>query len=441
MHDQIVGTRRPVAVENVAVRVLLEPLQIAILVVTEPTDHGFTAGTIGFDPSTVPSLLRERRPWAVGGHFGSAQSRDHLLSTGAVTSIWSTDGEGWRLLPPAGFPDEAALHRLVELTPQLLPLAGSPRLTIVGREVRLGSGSADLIAVEPSGRLVVIEVKLVTNAEARRAVVAQVLAYASHLHGMDREHLEIDVLGRHLSGRGYDGLYGAVADADGQVPIDASRRAFDEGLAESLASGRFRLVIVLDEAPDDLVRLVGYLETVTDRLVIDLVTVAAFEVGGQQVVVPIRVEPERWRADRALRPEVSPDESSEVAGLLPFRDALVQAPAARRAFLEAACQWAVRLEERHLARLVTYAGTYGTILRVYIPGDMSLATLNVSPTSGSMQLFRSVFDRRAPGALVRVEELIGKPVTQGTAVYDPSPAVLDALTVAYEEAFAGKLAT
>jgi len=55
-----------------------------------------------------------------------------------MTAIWSNDGERWALLAPSGFPDEASLHTLIEQSPQLLPLAGSPRLTIVGREVRLG---------------------------------------------------------------------------------------------------------------------------------------------------------------------------------------------------------------------------------------------------------------------------------------------------------------
>jgi RecB family endonuclease NucS len=56
---------------------------------------------------------------------------------------------------------------LVQDAPQMLPLSGSPRLTVLGREVRLGAGYADLIAMESSGRLVVIEVKLAGNAEVR----------------------------------------------------------------------------------------------------------------------------------------------------------------------------------------------------------------------------------------------------------------------------------
>ncbi len=90
-----------------------------------------------------------------------------------MPGIWSNDGSGWRLLSTSGFPDEARLHSLIEEAPQLLPLAGSPQLVIVGREVQLGGGYADRLAVEPSGRPAIIEVKLARNAEARRAIVSQ----------------------------------------------------------------------------------------------------------------------------------------------------------------------------------------------------------------------------------------------------------------------------
>src|SRR4029077_16374717 len=104
-----------------------------------------------------------------------------------------------RPLTPALYPSESALHDLVEQAPQMLPLAGSPRLTVLGREVRLGAGSADLLAVESSGRLVIIEVKLAGNAESRRAVVAQVLSYAGYLQGLDAEQLESQILTGHLA--------------------------------------------------------------------------------------------------------------------------------------------------------------------------------------------------------------------------------------------------
>lgn len=204
-----------------------------------------------------------------------------------MSVIWAADPGGqWRPLALAGFPAEAALHDLVERAPQMLPLAGSPRLTVLGREVRLGGGYADLLAVESSGRLVIIEVKLAGNAEARRAVVAQVLSYAGYLQGLDPGQLESQVLGNRLGEGG--SVLAMVEAGDQEREVDPS--AFRDGLARSLADGSFRLVIVLDSAPDELVQVVGYLQSVSDKIDIDLVTVA-YDVGGSQVLVPQRIEP------------------------------------------------------------------------------------------------------------------------------------------------------
>ena len=192
--------------------------------------------------------------------------------------IWTKDGSGWQLLATTGFPDEQALHTLVEKAPQVLPLAGSPQLVILGREVMLGNAFADLIAIEPNGRPVVIEVKLARNAEARRAIVAQVLTYAAYLYGMDLRVLERDVLGRHLSERGFADLAAAVQDSDQLDAFDAD--TFAKGLASSLAEGRFRLVLVLDDVPAELLRLIAYLGAVTaDRILIDLIAVSSYKIG------------------------------------------------------------------------------------------------------------------------------------------------------------------
>jgi hypothetical protein len=170
----------------------------------------------------------------------------------------------------------------------MLPLAGSPRLTVLGREVGLGAGYADLIAVESSGRLVIIEVKLAGNAESRRAVVAQVLSYAGYLQGLNPDQLEAQVLARHLGPRG--SVLAAVEADDQQFAVDPA--AFRDGLAQSLAEGSFRLVIVLGSAPDELVQ-VGYLQSVAEKIDIDLATVTAYEVNGSQVLVPQLIEPAR----------------------------------------------------------------------------------------------------------------------------------------------------
>jgi hypothetical protein len=58
-------------------------------------------------------------------------------------------------------------------------------------------------------------------------------------------------------------------------------------MAKPSPAKSFRLVIVLDSAPDELVQVVGYLELVADKIDIDLVTVIAYDVNGSRVLVPL----------------------------------------------------------------------------------------------------------------------------------------------------------
>lgn len=145
-----------------------------------------------------------------------------------MTAIWASDSnEGWRLLTSSSFSAERSLHDLVEKTPQILPLSGSPRITVLGREVRLGGGYADLLAVESSGQLVLVEVKLADNSESRRAVVAQVLSYAAYLQGLDPKQLDSQV----LSLSGADTVLEAVQADDQERALDPA--TFADGLAHS----------------------------------------------------------------------------------------------------------------------------------------------------------------------------------------------------------------
>jgi hypothetical protein len=353
-----------------------------------------------------------------------------------VTALWSNDGAGWSLLEPSAFDAEASLHTLVEEAPHVLPLSGGPRLAMLGREVPLGSGYADLLAVETSGRLVLIEVKLAKNAEARRAVVAQVLAYAAFLHGLDAATLEGDVLRAGLRDRGYESIQAAAAAVDQEGAFDT--HAFQEGLEESLASGTFRLVLVLDEAPPELVRLVGYLEHVGGDLVIDLVTVSSYRIGGSQVLVPQRVDPER-AVREARRPESTTRKSSGYLanGADDFVASIDGALPEYREALRRVADWAIALEREGLVRLKTYQGKGRlTLLPRLTADDVGLVTI-WNDRGAYISLWRSVFERRAPASIERVEDLLNMPIGTGNTTRDLRDEVLDALTDAYREAVHG----
>lgn len=358
-----------------------------------------------------------------------------------MTAIWQGDGANWRLLAPSGFPDEATLHSMVEQGPQMLPLAGIPGLIVVGREVLLGNGYADLLAVEPSGRLAVIEVKLARNAEARRAVVAQVLTYAAYLKGLDAATLEQQILGKHLRSRGWSSLAEAVAANDQEGSFDAAD--FAAGFADSLAQGRFRLVLVLDEAPEELVRLVGYLQSVSDRWLLDLITVAAYNINGSQVIVPQRVEPEQSRTptDTSPLPSRSQTKGRLVAGGEDFAATIPQVAPDKRPMLQALYEWAVGIEREGLAKLYTFHGKSNrwTLVPRLEPDNAGLVTV-WNENGGYLQFWRSVFERRAPKTLERVEAIVSPiAVGQGNATRDITPELLTAVTEAYREAALGKI--
>jgi hypothetical protein len=60
-----------------------------------------------------------------------------------VAIIWTEGIDGWQLLRPSGFPDELTLHELIARAPHPMPLAGNPKMIVLGSEVSLAGGIAD----------------------------------------------------------------------------------------------------------------------------------------------------------------------------------------------------------------------------------------------------------------------------------------------------------
>ncbi|HEX7101809.1 MAG TPA: hypothetical protein VF201_04110, partial [Nitrolancea sp.] len=328
-------------------------------------------------------------------------------------------------------------HTLVEEAPQILPLAGTPNLVIVGREVTLGNNAADLIALESSGRVVIIEIKLAKNSEARRAVIAQILTYAAYLHGLDSMTLETVILRTHLDKRGYENLVAALESNDQEGSFD--HLAFSLGLTESLSNGRFRLVVVLDEVPEELVRLTGYLQQISDKVLIDLIRVSAYDIAGSKVLVPQRVDPESQPRQPVTSPQRPSVSGQEFPGADYFENAIESASQEYRMTLTRLTSWAKSLEANGLVKLSSYQGKDGVVtLLPRLKADKAGLVTVANDGRGCLWMWRSVFERRAPLMLSRIEELVA-PVTikQGSVVRDISDELLEALTSAYREAVNG----
>lgn len=82
----------------------------------------------------------------------------------------------------------------------------------------------------------------------------------------------------------------------------------------------------------------------------------------------------------------------------------------------------------------TFHGARGLVLLPRLKDErVGLATV-WDVGEGSITLWRSVFERRAPGSLERIEELIGQRLGQGKVVPNITSHLLEALTGAYREA-------
>lgn len=91
--------------------------------------------------------------------------------------------------------DEKWLQRLIDATPEILPISSvdsriQGRVLALGREIPTAAGPIDNLLIAESGHLVVVETKLWRNPEARRSVVAQILDYATTVREWTYTRLE-----------------------------------------------------------------------------------------------------------------------------------------------------------------------------------------------------------------------------------------------------------
>ena len=355
-----------------------------------------------------------------------------------MTGIWTNAGTGWELASSQVFPDEASLHRLISDNPQLLPLAGSPRLTVLGSEVRIGSGYADILAVEASGRPTVIEVKLASNPEARKAIVSQVIAYAAFLRGFDIESLEQGPLRKHLADAKYDSILEAAQaqDQEGAVAPDS----FAPALQQYLDRGDFRLVLVLDDVSPELERTVAYLEAITvQALTIDLITLTVYDVNGVQVALPQRISPDLSAASTLGDPIPDSPPVTRSAGVDAFRASISEVTGEDRGVFEKLITWAEQLASLPNVRLVSSEGAKHVTLRPLImPDNVGLVTIWNDNQQPYISLWRGVFERHAPDSIRSVEQAIAPNVIgRGNTVRNITPETLEALAATYREASKG----
>jgi hypothetical protein len=154
------------------------------------------------------------------------------------------------LVSQSDFANEAELEAVLAESPALLALPDDAPIEYVARQVDLpDAGLLDLLFVSDTGLPVAVEVKLVRNGESRREIVAQVIDYVSAL-----TQLTVD----ELDGR----VKGALENAIQKLVQKGSGASFEQVWQQcgaNLRAGLARVVLVLDDAPPELERIVRFL--------------------------------------------------------------------------------------------------------------------------------------------------------------------------------------
>jgi len=192
-------------------------------------------------------------------------------------------GTGLRLLPEAPVENEEKLQEVLKANPSLIPAADlglvSP-LLVVGRETALQSGYADLVCLDPTGKLVVVEVKRGRGGDARQAI-AQALDYGSDIWKLATEAarsggtavgvFERSVAQPYFTGSRFSGdtrpsslaeaasVTWAWAQQDGEECGEDKVQTFLGDLEEQLLSGRYTYVVLTTELAPNVRTTLEYL--------------------------------------------------------------------------------------------------------------------------------------------------------------------------------------
>lgn len=181
---------------------------------------------------------------------------------------------------------EKWLQDLLAKNPSILPTGDvdptySP-LFLIGREIMTPNGRIDNLYVTPSGHLVIVETKLWSNPEARRAVVGQILEYAKAVKTWDYENVNRAYKEYHKT---KTNLFDALVAAGHKDNTDEIE--FVDTLTKNIHKSRFLLMIVGDGIRENVEELLESTSNMIDmHHNIALCELEIYKLGTSKIVIP-----------------------------------------------------------------------------------------------------------------------------------------------------------
>jgi len=156
--------------------------------------------------------------------------------------------------------DESWLQKLLFNFPSLLPISEIESIfdipLPVCQELPVGNGAADLLFINASGYLTLVETKLWRNPEAKQAAVAQIVKYASDMAHWSYSDL-VEATRRARKDSKGDPIVEVIKAGEGE---EFDEKSFIDQVSQNLRSGRFLLLIVGDGIHEEVERMAEYLQ-------------------------------------------------------------------------------------------------------------------------------------------------------------------------------------
>jgi len=166
-------------------------------------------------------------------------------------------------------PDSIPLHEINPAFQSLIPLC---------TELSTPAGPIDIVYVTPQGKLVVVELKLFKNPEARRKVIGQILDYAKELVSWSYADLQRQVSIR--TGVKGNSVYKLVS----QKYPEVDEAQLHDGVTQSLEKGDFMLVIAGDGIRQDAQAIVEFLDSAAQmRFTLGMIEAAVFQTEDEEL--------------------------------------------------------------------------------------------------------------------------------------------------------------
>jgi len=159
---------------------------------------------------------------------------------------------------PEPFRNEYELQEIIAEYPGILVDRDDLSIVTFCREFMIDGGFADIFLIDNNGLPVIVEVKLAQNSESRSEVIGQLTDHLSAISG-----LTIDEVNERSGGK-LEETFRLIAGIGDETERESRYNLVRSNFASYLRSGQVRGIIVLDHAPDDLIREFSYLNEHSD---------------------------------------------------------------------------------------------------------------------------------------------------------------------------------